>query len=178
MVRMNKLYAYNALERAYVECIAGNLSREYVFDELGLVLEVGPLEVLRTLSPSINSSMALELTDGRYLICIVKEDILAAPKEMQLMMLNFIFYHEVGHIVNGDQWDTNPDSNLIQEKKADEYSVKILDLSSDEACQMIECVYQRISNNLNAAEKTEQTKTRIEILTKARLARIEYIKTL
>ena len=175
---MKELYAYPVLEDAFKNCILGDFSKEYVFDELGLVLEVGPLNILKTLSIKITSSMALELTDGRYLICIAKEDILAAPKEMQLMMLNFIFYHEVGHIVNGDQWDTNPDSNLIQEKKADEYSVKILDLSSDEACQMIECVYQRISNNLDAAEKTEQTKTRIEILTKARLARMEYIKTL
>ena len=178
---MNYLNTYTILEDAFNNCILGDFSKEYVFDDLGVVLEVAPLNILQKLSVEILSSMTLSLLDGRYLICIAKEDIIAAPKEMQLMLMTFIFYHEIGHIVNGDQWDTNPDTNLIQEEKADEYSVKTLDLSSDEACQMIDYAFQRIITLVeDKLEKAtdEKLENALNILKNARLSRMEYIKNI
>lgn len=148
---------------AYANCIVGGMSREYNMIEDGLVFEVGTIKELQVINPSINQSIALNTTDGRYVVCIAKENVLYAPEEYRLKMLLFIALHEIGHIINKDEWETREAENLVQEKRADTYALKTSGIDPEDAAKCIEILYNEVlEESPNKSIEFRQLVTRVK----------------
>ena len=137
MKKINKLKV--ELETPFVECIINDRSAEYVYDNI--IVEIAYLHELQTLVPNIQTSMSAQLVDGRYLILVVKEEILAAPKNVQFDFMNFLVHHEIGHIENGDMFEPRLIANTIQERKADKYAAECTQMSRIESIRSIRILY-------------------------------------
>lgn len=170
---MSREELIQVLSDAYYSCIVGGSSKEYNMGEL--IVEVGTVKELKVINPGIYMSMALKLDDGRAIICLAKEDIIFAPEEYRLKALIFIALHELGHIVNGDEWEEREEENTIQEKRADTYAMINSGMAKEDGAKVLEFLYQPYFNKLETVQDNEQKEYLLGVLTRMKAARIDNI---
>lgn len=154
------------LKNAYEECILGGGEHEYVFN--GIAIEVADLETIRKFFPGVKASLSYKNSDGVCSIWIAKEDIVGAPHDMQLTLLNFIVHHELGHIKNNDKLEKDIEINTTQEIKADKHAIDSLGMTEEEAIASIDAIYSNIADRFKDSDKS--------VLEYQRIARINAIK--